>query len=313
MEIGPRQTKTGRPGTEGAGPWYRALVDLYARVNILEGKAVRLPRGSIKDAIFLDADPVDRAKSWVAKGADRLHIVDLDAAAKDDHRNRALIRDIIDAAGVPVQVGGGVRSQQDVEETLDAGAWRVVMGTTAMIDQVLFWELCREHPGRIVVSVDVLADEELAIRGWTEGSGQYLEEALIELSSAGTAGFMISEVGRDALEEPPNYEFLSRALSIVDEDVIAAGGVRNLDDMQELMQLDVDDKSVAGVVVGREVTAGRFTIEEAVALLQNRTGHQGPWSPEQLESAAAAFSDDPETADPDAAGAERFVRWLGAG
>lgn len=284
---------------------------LYARVNILEGKAVRLPRGDISDAIFLDADPVERARGWVAKGADRLHIVDLDAAAHGDYRNRPLIRDLIDAVSVPVQVGGGVRSPQEVSRLLDAGADKVVMGTVAIIDQVLFWDLCRDHSGRIVVSLDVRPDEELAIRGWTVNSGRYLEEALIELSSAGAAGFMIAEVGRDALAEPPNLEALRRALSIVDEPVIAAGGVRDLDDLRTLTGLEVDAKRLAGVVVGREVTAGRFTVEDAAALLL-RSGRPepGPWTLEDLRLALSQYSQHAKPGTAEATHAEAFVDWL---
>ncbi len=287
---------------------------LYARVNILEGKAVRLPRGDIADAIFLDADPVQRARGWVAKGADHLHIVDLDAAAHGDYRNRPLIRELIQEVSVPVQVGGGVRSPQEVGRLLEAGADKVVMGTVAIIDQVLFWDLCRDHAGRIVVSLDVRSDEELAIRGWTVNSGRYLEEALIELSSAGAAGFMIAEVGRDALAEPPNLEALRRALSIVDEPVIAAGGVRDLDDLRTLTGLEVDGKRLAGVVVGREVTAGRFTVEDAAALLL-RSGRPepGPWTLEDLRLALSQYHQRAKLGTAEATHAEAFVDWLAGG
>ena len=238
-------------------------MQLYARVNILDGAAVRLPHGSLDEVIHLDADPVQRAKGWVAKGADRLHIVDLDAAIHGDYRNRPVIREIIAELDVPVQVGGGGRSRLEIDRLLDVGAWRVVVGTLALIDQVLFWEICREHPGKIVVSLDITKDEELVTQGWTEGTGMYLEETLIELSSAGAAAFMITEVGRDALTDPPDFDALRTATGIVDEEVIAAGGVRDLDDLRELLNI-----GVGGVVVGREVTAGRFTVEEARAMLQ---------------------------------------------
>ncbi|MEA2058390.1 MAG: HisA/HisF-related TIM barrel protein [Actinomycetota bacterium] len=293
-------------------------MDLYARVNILDGKAVRLPRGKVDDAIFLDADPVERAHGWVAKGADRLLIIDLDAAVSGDYRNRPLIGQIIQSAGVPVLVGGGVRSAREVDRLLDAGAWRIGMGTVAIIDQVLFWEICRKHPGRVVVSLDVRPDLELVTQGWTHGSGRYLEETLIDLSSAGAAAFMISEVGRDALEEPPNFEALKMALTIVDEEVIAAGGVRNLDDIATLMDIAAGDRRLSGVVVGREVTSGRFTVEEAVARLEGGGRLSGPWSMEQLEASLAEFEQvltDLGEANPSTAVRynEKFLRWLGGG
>src|SRR5690606_30882307 len=130
-------------------------------------------------------------------------------------------------------------------------------------DQNMIWDLCREHPDKIVVSLDVRPDEEIATRGWTRNSGRYLEEVLIEMSSAGAAAFLIAEAGRNALEEAPDLRILTEALGIVDDPVIASGGVRNLDDLRDLLALQVRGRRLGGVVVGREVTAGRFTIEEA--------------------------------------------------
>lgn len=287
-------------------------MELYARVNILDGRAVRLPKGDVKDAIALDDDPVNRAKGWVAKGADRLHIVDLDAAAYGDYKNRALIASIIKAVDIPVQVGGGVRSQVDVERVLNMGAWRVVIGTLAIIDQVLFWELNRRHPKRIVVALDVRPDFEISIHGWRERTGEYLEETLINLSSGGAAAFMISEVGRDALVEPPNYEALEMALDLVDEPVIAAGGVRDLDDIARLLQIRRGDSGIAGVVVGREVTQGRFTIEECAAALAGAGEITGPWSRAELDAALVVYRNEVETVS-DGEAASRFVGWLAAG
>jgi phosphoribosylformimino-5-aminoimidazole carboxamide ribotide isomerase/phosphoribosylanthranilate isomerase len=189
--------------------------------------------------------------------------VDLDAAAYGDYRNRELISRLIDEAGVPVQVAGGVRSEGEVEKLLENGAWRVVMGTAAIENQIMVWDMCREHPDKMVVSLDVRSNEELVTRGWTQNSGRFLEEVLIEMSSAGVVAFLVSEAGRDALSEPPNLQILAEALGTVPEPVIASGGVRNLEDLRLLLQLETSGHRLAGVVVGREVTAGRFTIEEA--------------------------------------------------
>jgi len=287
-------------------------MELYARVNILDGRAVRLPHGDVSEVISLDADPINRARGWIAKGADRLHIVDLDAAAYGDYKNRELIGEIIKAVDVPVQVGGGIRSEAEVSRVLGMGAWRVAIGTLAMIDQVLFWELNRKYPLKIVVSLDVRHDLELVIKGWTEGTGEYLEETLINLSSGGAAGFMISEVGRDALEEPPNIEALRMAVSLVDEPVVAAGGVRDLADIARLTQIEANGKKLAGLVVGREITAGRFTMEEAAASLTASLGSFGPWTRADLDVALAKYQNsDDGTLHSDCAAA--FVTWLANG
>jgi tRNA-dihydrouridine synthase len=119
----------------------------------------------------------------------------------------------------------------------------------------------------MMVSIDVLENEELATRGWTSNSGRHLEEVLLEMSSAGVSGFFISEARRDILTEAPNLSILRSALEYVDEPVIAAGGVRHLDDLREMLMIEEKGRTLAGLVVGREVTEGRFTVEEAQATL----------------------------------------------
>lgn len=242
-------------------------MDLYARVNILDRKAVRLPTGDVTEAISLDADPIERARGWVAKGADRLHIVDLDAAAYGDYENRPLIEELIAAVDVPVQVAGGIRTPAEVERILGFGAWRVVMGTAAIEDQVMIWDVCRDHPDKLTVSLDVRPDEELAIRGWRANSGRYMEEVLIELSSAGVASFMVAEAGRDALKAQTDIGILRRALGFVAESVIASGGAHDIDDLNALVDLEADGRRLGGVVVGREITEGRFTMKQARAAI----------------------------------------------
>ncbi len=242
-------------------------MDLYARVNILDGRAVRLPKGDVSEAMALDADPLARARGWVDKGVDYLLVVDLDAAAHGSYRNRALIDRMLDEVEVPVVVAGGVRSDVEASRLLEHGAWRVMMGTAAIEDQNMVWDLCREYPGRMMVSLDVLETEELVTRGWTSNSGRYLEEVLVEMSAAGVSGFFVSAARRDILTEAPNYDILRSALTYVEEPVIAAGGVRHLDDLRAMMELEVGGRTLAGLVVGREVTEGRFTVEQAQATL----------------------------------------------
>jgi phosphoribosylformimino-5-aminoimidazole carboxamide ribotide isomerase len=246
-------------------------MDLYARVNIWQGNAVRLPRGDVADALVLDEDPVNRAHEWVAAGADIMHVVDIDAAL-GDYSSRPIVEDIVESLDVPVQAAGGVRTPSEVDRLIGYGAWRVVMGTAAMEDQVTVWELCRTHPERIAVALDVRPDEEIAIAGWTKGSGIYLEQALIDLSSAGMVSFLVAEAGRDALTEATNMDMLRMALELVTEPVVASGGARDLDDLRALRDLEVDGRRLAGVVVGREVTEGRFTVEEAKGLLASSSG-----------------------------------------
>lgn len=242
-------------------------MDLYARINILGGRAVRLPHGGLDEAIALDNDPIGRAKGWAKQGVDYIHVVDLDAAAYRDYRNRDLIAELVTELRIPVEVAGGIRSEGELERILSMGAWRAVMGTAAIENQIMVWDMCREYPGKVAVSLDVRPDEEIATQGWTQNSGRFLEEVLIEMSSAGVVAFHVMEAGRDALTEPPNFQILAESLATVEDPVIASGGVRDLEDLRMLAQLEVSGRRVDGLIVGREVTEGRFTIEEAKSVL----------------------------------------------
>lgn len=268
-------------------------MDLYARLNILGGHSVRLPRGDLTEAIRLDNDPISRARSWAEQGADIIHVVDLDAAAHRDYRNRPLIDEMIKAIPIPIQVAGGVRSPKEAARLIDAGAYRVVMGTAAIEGQNMVWDLCRDHPDKIVVSLDVRPDEEIAIRGWAMNSGRYLEEVLLEMSDAGVTSFLIAEAARDALLEPPNLGVLATALGLVDDDVISAGGVRHLDDLRDVISISSNGRRIQGVIVGREVTHGRFTIDEAKAVLAETPREVTP--PEDVAPLRA--SRDPKSAE----------------
>ncbi len=253
-------------------------MDLYARVNILDGRAVRLPHGDVREAVAIDADPVARARKWVSLGADYLHVVDLDAAAFGDYRNRPVLDRIVSEVDAPIQVAGGIRSHIEAARLLEQGAWRIVMGTAAIEDQNMVWDLCRQFPSKVAVSIDVRGNDEVATRGWTQNSGRYLEEVLIEMASAGAAALLVAEAGRDALAEPPNFRLLLESLSIIEEPVIASGGVRDLDDLRRVIRLQANGRRLAGVVVGREVTEKRFTIQEAKELMTSG-GSAGPPGP----------------------------------
>jgi phosphoribosylformimino-5-aminoimidazole carboxamide ribotide isomerase len=259
-------------------------MDLYARVNILDGRSVRLTHGDLREVVHLDADPVGRCLSWERLGVDYLHVVDLDAAIRREYGNRPLIDEILKAATLPVQVAGGVRSESELERLITNGAWRVVMGTAAIENQNMVWEACRNFRDQVAVALDVLPDGEVVTGGWTGHSGRYLEEVLVEMSSAGAAAFLIGEAKRDALTEAPGFAVLAEALKAVEEPVIASGGVRDLNDIVTLRRLSVGPRRVAGVIVGREVTAGRFTIAEARRVITGEAPSRAPGRVEGLRA-----------------------------
>ncbi len=243
-------------------------MDLYARINVLDGRAVRLGRGSLDQVVALDADPINRARGWAEMGADRLLVVDLDAAAHRSYRNRPLIDRMLEELDTPIVVAGGVRSEIEAARLVEQGAWRVTMGTAAIETPTMVWDLCREFPERIMVSLDVLPNEELVSEGWTFDSGRFMEEVMLEMASCGVSGFLIADARRDVLAEAPNLGILRTALGYIEEPVLAAGGVRDKDDLRVLAAIEVSGRRLGGVVVGREVTEGRFTIAQAKTILR---------------------------------------------
>ena len=240
-------------------------MEISGRINILGGQAVRLVRGGFDEVAVVDDDPIARAHHWVSSGLERLLLVDLDGAMHGDDRNHALVTRLVGEVSAQVTVTGGARSLGHISQLLGAGAWRVGIGTAAIIDQTFTYDVCRRFPGQIVVTFDVDRDEEIWLHGRTLRAGVNLEEGLIAMQASGAAGYMIAEVGRDALDEPPDLDALRTTLATVDGPVIAAGGVRHLDDLRSLDSLAVGPRRLDGVVVGREVSAGRFTVAEALA------------------------------------------------
>ncbi len=244
-------------------------MDLYGRVNILRGGSVRLRRGDVREATTIHDDPVARAQELADLGADVIHVVDLDAAAFRSEANRPVIERMIREVGIPVQVAGGVRTEEEVGLLIEAGAWRVVTGTAVIENQTMVRAVCERYPGKIAVAIDVRPDHEVVCHGWTRRSGRYLREVLSEMTSAGAASFLVAEAGRDPLFEPPDFDIIATALANASEPVVAAGGVRDLNDLINIASARFNGRGLDGVIVGRELTHGRFTIPEAKEVFRN--------------------------------------------
>ena len=235
-------------------------MDLYPAIDIRDGKCVRLLQGDFAQETVYGDDPVAVAKSYEAAGAPWIHVVDLDAALTGESRNRDVVVAIASAVGVRVQAGGGVRDAS----LLEAGVERVVMGTAAVEDPALVGRLAASFPGRVAVGLDV-RDGEVAIRGWTEASGQRILETLGRFEKVGVAAFVVTEIGRDGTLAGPDVDGLRQALAATTVDVIASGGVGSLDDLRMLAGLEEGGRRLAGAIVGRALYEGVFTVEEAIA------------------------------------------------
>ncbi len=238
---------------------------LLPAIDILAGKAVRLAQGSYEEQTVYDADPVEAALRWVEMGARALHVVDLDGARAGEPVNLDQVRRITAAAGVPIQLGGGLRSLDAVEGAIEAGAQRIVLGTAAYRDVDLLDDVLTRIGERLVVSLDA-RDGHLAAAGWLEQTDLPVESAIERLQARGVRRFVYSSIERDGMLAGPDLEGVQRVAQAVRGSFVYSGGVASLDDLRALAQLR--QVNLAGVIVGKALFEGRFRVDEGQAALQ---------------------------------------------
>ena len=244
-------------------------MQLYPAIDLRDGKCVRLYQGDYaKETIYGD-DPVAQARTFAEAGAPWIHVVDLDGARTGEASNRAVIARIAAAVDVPLQVGGGVRSRDAAQALFDAGVTRVVIGTAALETPALVRELSADH--RVAVGLDVRG-REIAVRGWTEGSGRDLHDVAAELADAGVDALIVTQIARDGTLEGPDVEGLSALLDDTAIPLIASGGVGTLDHLRLLAAVNHSGRRLSGAIVGRALYDGRFTVTDALKV----TGPSGP-------------------------------------
>lgn len=241
-------------------------MDLYPAIDLRGGRCVRLRQGDYDAETVYDAAPATVARGFAEAGAPWIHVVDLDAARTGTPANRELIAEIIAAVDVPVQVGGGVRDQESARTLHELGAARVVMGTVAMEQPELVARVAAVQP--VAVGLDVRGTE-VAVRGWTEGAGRGLGEALGMYDGvAGVEAVVITQIAVDGTLEGPDLGGLELALSATRIPIVASGGVGGLEDLGALAGLECDGRHLEGVIVGKAVHEGRFTVPAALDALR---------------------------------------------
>jgi phosphoribosylformimino-5-aminoimidazole carboxamide ribotide isomerase len=238
---------------------------LYPAIDVLGGKAVRLWQGDYGRETVYNDSPADAARLWADGGAEWLHVVDLDGAKAGRPENLTAIESIASAVSCPIEVGGGLRDYAAVEAVLEAGAARVVVGTAALRDPEFLADiLAGRGPEEVVVSVDARGGQ-VSLAGWTESSGVDVADAVADLSRRGVARFLFTPIEVDGTMEGPNLAELDRVAAVTDAAVIASGGVGTLDHLRVLAASAAEN--VEGVIVGRALYEGRFTVPEALGAL----------------------------------------------
>lgn len=236
-------------------------MEVIPAIDLLGGRCVRLYQGDYGQSQVFHDNPVEVARQWVAQGATRLHVVDLDGAKQGSPANLPAIEAIVRAVSVPVQVGGGLRHRASASQLLNLGVERAILGTVAVENPALVAELCTAFPGKIAIGIDA-RNGKVATRGWLETSPIPATELAQQVARQGAAAIIYTDIQRDGTLSGANLPALREMAAAVDLPIIASGGIASLTDLLSLLALE--PSGVVGVIVGRALYTGDVNLEEAI-------------------------------------------------
>lgn len=232
---------------------------IYPAIDIKEGRCVRLSQGRFDEVAVYGENLVEIARRWEALGAQCLHMVDLDGARKGAPANLEAIGEVAKAIKIPVQMGGGIRSLQTVEDALERGVHRVILGTSAVNDPELVKSMVKTYGEKIVIGIDA-KEGKVAIDGWERTSDFSAVEFARKMEALGARTIIYTDISRDGMLAGPNLKAMEEMVRAVGMEVIASGGVGSLQDIKNLKEI-----GMPGVIVGKALYTGAVDIEEAIA------------------------------------------------
>jgi len=232
------------------------MFEIIPAVDILGGKCVRLRQGRFEQKTIYFEDPLEAAKLWESKGAKRLHVVDLDGARTGTPENLGIVKKIAKELNIPVEMGGGVRRMDQIEELLKLGVDRIVLGTSAIFNPNLLLNVCEKFADRIIVSVDAKGDDVVA-NGWTRVSSKNVLTLAGEATALGVKRFIYTDISKDGMLAGPNFSAIQKFSGSVSVPVIASGGVTTKEDVERLKQL-----SLEGCIIGQALYTGAIQLED---------------------------------------------------
>jgi len=239
---------------------------LIPAIDLMNGKCVRLFKGDFNKRKDFSKEPHEQALFWESEGAECIHIVDLDAAKSGNPSNDKTIKEIVKTVNIPIQIGGGIRSQERIEQLFSYGIDKVIMGTSAIENKELVKDLSNKFPGRIIVGIDA-KDGKVSTRGWLEQSNILAADLVKEFSSFKIANFIVTDINTDGTLEGTNEIFIRDILNITDIPVIASGGIGSISDLLSLIKFE--SFGLYGVIVGKALYENKFTINEANKVLSS--------------------------------------------
>ncbi|MBC8530784.1 1-(5-phosphoribosyl)-5-[(5-phosphoribosylamino)methylideneamino]imidazole-4-carboxamide isomerase [Gehongia tenuis] len=230
---------------------------VYPAIDLKGGKCVRLVQGRMERSTVY-GDPVEMALKWKKAGAGFLHMVDLDGAFDGAGRNREAVAKAVRETGLPVQLGGGIRTLEDIRECLALGVTRVILGTVLVENPELAKEAAGLYPGRIAAGIDAKAGK-VATRGWATDTDLTAVDLALQMKAAGIGTVIYTDIARDGMLGGPNIPETKRLKEKTGLEIIASGGVSRLSDLTKIRTAGID-----GVIVGKALYSGAFTLEDAL-------------------------------------------------
>jgi len=255
----PRSTENLAPS---GNPAHRPAMRVYPAIDLRKGRVVRLRQGDAKAETVYFHDPVEPAQAWKALGVEWIHVVDLDGAFEGKPGNLEPIRAIA-ACGMKLQLGGGLRTDEDVRNALNAGASRVVLGTKAATDTHFVEDMVREHGDAIAIGIDA-RDGKVAVRGWVDTTGRDALSMARDMADLGVGTIIYTDISRDGMLTGPNFDAQERLCREVDCRIIASGGVAQPSDIERFRELGEDLPNLDGVIVGKAIYDGRVELAEVM-------------------------------------------------
>ncbi|MDY3739206.1 MAG: 1-(5-phosphoribosyl)-5-[(5-phosphoribosylamino)methylideneamino]imidazole-4-carboxamide isomerase [Selenomonadaceae bacterium] len=233
---------------------------IYPAIDIRGGKAVRLYKGDFaQETVF--GEPAEMAKKWEAAGGEFLHLVDLDGARAGKSMNLDVVKEIIAAVNIPVELGGGIRTMENIDEVLAAGVQRVILGSVAAKNPALVKEACAKYGDRVVVGIDA-KDGIVAVDGWEVSGDVEVTVLAKEMAKAGVKTIIYTDISRDGTLEGVNVEATAQLARESGIKIVASGGVKSIDDVKAL--LPYEKEGIEGVIVGKSIYMGTLDLTEAV-------------------------------------------------
>lgn len=234
------------------------LTNIYPAIDIIDGKCVRLTKGDYDTKVVYDDDPLQMAHYFKSKGAEYIHIVDLDAAKNPSNHNRELIADIITQSGLKVQTGGGIRTESDVETLLILGAFRVIIGSAAVHrrEEVFHW-IQKYGADRIVIGADVV-DQKIATHGWQQVADDDIFDFIKTYTAEGANTFLCTDIAKDGMMAGSSRTLYTEIMqSFPDVQLIASGGVHDMDEVSRLREMGMES-----IIIGKAIYEGKINIDD---------------------------------------------------